>query len=205
MQLGRINRSKPERIKMQNCALAYIAPIIVFTILVCSCSPMKTYKVPSVGMEPTILADEEILVDLDAYRSVSVQSGDVVTFQNPKDESVVLVKRCVATGGQSVFIRQGVVFVDNKPFMPALETKRTNPQILAPDVNDPKIFPPGAGNRDNYGPITVPSGKCFLLGDHRDNSLDSRYFGFVDEKAITGKVLSISKSSDGSRVGERVL
>lgn len=190
---------------MQKYGVVYIPSIIVLSILVCSCSPLKTYKVPTVGMEPTIRADEEILVDLDAYRSVSVQPGDVVTFKNPKDESVVLVKRCVATGGQSVFIREGVVFVDNKPFMPTLETKRANPEILAPDFNDPKIFPPGAGNRDNYGPITVPSGKCFLLGDHRDNSFDSRYFGFIDENAITGKVLSISNSSDGSRIGEKVL
>ncbi len=189
---------------MQKHALVSIVLITICAILVCSCSPMKTYKVPTVGMEPTILPDEEILVDLDAYRSDPVQSGDVVIFKNPTDESAVVVKRCVATGGQIVFIRQGVVFVDNKQFMPELQTKRSNPVILAPGVNDPKIFPPGAGNSDNYGPITVPPGKCFLLGDHRDNSLDSRYFGFVDEKAITGKVLSIARSSDGSRVGERV-
>jgi signal peptidase I len=156
-------------------------------------------------MEPTILAEEEISTDLDAYRSATVQPGDVVTFKNPKNESIILVKRCVAVQGQTISIRQGIVYVDNKPFLPTLETKRTDSTIKPVDYNDPSMFPECKGNIDNYGPLTIPSGKCFLIGDHRDNSLDSRHFGFVDIKSITGKVQSISNSTDLSRIGKKVL
>ena len=170
-----------------------------------SCSSLKKFKVPTAGMEPTIMAEEEIEADMDAYRDSDPQAGDVVVFYSPNNVSGVNVKRCVATGGQLVRIKDGVLFVNDEPFSPSLTLKRTNQNIVPPDVRDPRIVPPDAGNIDNYGPVKVPDGMYFMIGDHRDNSFDSRHFGFVDRKSILGKAISISRSTDDSRIGKRII
>ena len=155
-------------------------------------------------MEPTIVAEEEIVVDMEAYRNSPPQPGDVVVFESPSAKPTIIVKRCVAKGGQVVEIRNGLLYVDSVQFAPSLSLQRSNQKIVPPDFRDPRIFPPNAGNVDNYGPVTVPQGKFYMLGDHRDNSLDSRYFGFVERSAIRGKALSISNSEDKSRVGKAI-
>jgi signal peptidase I len=165
-----------------------------------SCSPVKTFKVPTAGMEPTILPEEEVEADMDAYRHAQPAPGDVVVLGSPQSKSLA-VRRCVAVGGQTVEIRIGVLYVNNRRFDPTIIVGRTNPSLKRPDFKDPKIFPSGAGNADYYGPVTVPHGKFFVLGDNRDNSVDSRYFGFVDPANVRGKVLRISSSHDKSRVG----
>jgi signal peptidase I len=169
-----------------------------------SCSPVKKFKVPTAGMEPTIAAGEEIAVHLEAYRNSSPNPGDIVVFDSPSARSTMIVKRCVAVGGQVVEIRAGILYVDNQQFGSSIVLQRSNPLVLAPDFKDPRIFPSNAGNIDNYGPVTVPQGKFFVLGDHRDNSADSRYFGFVERGAIRGKAVSISDSDDKTRVGKAI-
>jgi signal peptidase I len=180
--------------------------VTLITLLVLqSCSSTKNFKVPTAGMEPTIMAEETIEADMDAYRDSDPQAGDVVVFKSPNYVSDVNVKRCVATGGQVVRIKDGVLFVNDQPFAPSLPLKRTNQTTVPPDVRDPKIVPPGAGNIDNFGPVKVPDGMYFMIGDHRDNSFDSRHFGCVDRKSILGKAISISRSTEDSRIGKRIL
>ena len=183
--------------------------ILLFVLLISfvafqSCSSTKKFKVPTAGMEPTIVAEEEIVVDMEAYRNSPPQPGDVVVFDSPSAKSTIIVNRCVAKGGQVVEIRNGVLYVDAVQFAPSISIQRSTPKIAPSEFKDPRIFPPNAGNIDNYGPLTVPQGQFFMLGDHRDNSLDSRYFGFVERTAIRGKALSISNSDDKSRVGKAI-
>ena len=151
-----------------------------------------------------LLAEEEIAVDMEAYQHSQPKPGDVVVLGSPQSQSSLAVRRCVAVGGQTVEIRSGILYVNNQRFDPAIVVGRTNPSLASRDFKDRKIFPPGAGNKDHYGPVTVPIGKYFVLGDNRDNSVDSRYFGFVDPSNIRGQALRISLSHDKSRVGKLI-
>jgi signal peptidase I len=185
-----------------DCTVLRVA--LISFIALQSCSPTKRFKVPTAGMEPAIVAEEEIVADMEAYRDVQPQPGDVVVFDSPSGKSTIVVKRCVAKGGQVVEIRNGVLYVDSVQFAPSLPLQRSSQKIAPAEFRDPRIYPPNAGNVDNYGPVSVPPGRFFMLGDHRDNSLDSRYFGFVESSAIRGKALSISYSEDKSRVGKAI-
>ncbi|MBS1261258.1 MAG: Signal peptidase I [Calditrichaeota bacterium] len=132
-----------------------------------------------------------------------IEQGDILVFRYPLDKRVNYIKRCVAVGGQTVEIRNKQLYVDGKLYPPPDkgrtfvvsgdtiyvpgEGKITDPYILPPDLRMRQIRPPGAGNKDNYGPVAVPEGHLFMMGDNRDNSADSRYWGFLDEDLVLGR------------------
>jgi signal peptidase I len=87
------------------------------------------------------------------------------------------VKRCIAVEGQMVEIRDKVVYVNGE--------RRIEPNSVR--FTDASIVPADLGNRDNFGPVIVPPGTVFVLGDNRDNSRDSRVWGFLDKDLIRGK------------------
>ncbi|HEY3294217.1 MAG TPA: signal peptidase I [bacterium] len=135
-----------------------------------------------------------------------VTPGDIIVFKYPPSpmwnrmtseqkehtERVNYIKRCIAGPGQTVEIREAQVYVDGKPFVNPPHSKFTKPTLPA-NIMDRDIFaPPGANwNRDNYGPITVPPGHFWAMGDNRDNSADSRYWGFLSEDDVVGEALVI--------------
>lgn len=166
--------------------------------------PCTVVTLRTVSMQPTIEPDELVVVDRRYYNSHSLEPGDVIQFRSPLDSSSSFVKRCVALGNQKVQIRDGVLFVDDKQYAPRLPLKRSSDKILTHDFKDDRIRPAGAGNEDQYGPVIVPENCCFVLGDHRDNSLDSRYFGFLEKRYLFGKVLYIFLSPNIDRMGKTV-
>jgi signal peptidase I len=109
------------------------------------------------------------------------QSGDIVIFQYPLDPGRDFVKRCVAVPGQTVEIRNKILFVDGKRAIDPPRSKYTDPRIL------PRESP--SGIRDSFGPAVVPPGHFFMMGDNRDNSEDSRYWGFLPYRLIRGKAV----------------
>ena len=181
--------------------IAYVLLSSVASFATGSLSPTKAYNVPTSGMEPAIEARDYIVADMNYYNSHDVRAGDIVVFRHPNDPHQPYVKRCIALGGQTVEIRNGLAFVDGNRSLPTLLLKRRDQMIKPRDFKDPRIYPPDSGNEDQYGPVTIPEGKLFVLGDYRDNSLDSRYFGFVDRNAVVGKAEYVYWSSDCSRVG----
>jgi signal peptidase I len=105
------------------------------------------------------------------------QPGDIIVFKYPEDPSKDFIKRVVAVGGDTVRIENKNVFVNG--------VIQENP--LAIHVDPRNYFQP----RDNFGPVTVRAGKLFVMGDNRDESNDSRFWGFVDVSSVRGKAFMI--------------
>ncbi len=158
---------------------------------------VQAFKIPSGSMLPTLQIGDHLLVNKFSYgvklpvlrtplihRQGPVR-GDVVVFRYPRDRSLDYIKRVVAIGGDTVEVRDKQVFVNGKPVVEP-HAHFTNRDIMSA----------AAGPRDNFGPVTVPEGKIFVMGDNRDNSYDSRFWGFVDLSDVLGKALIIYWSWD---------
>ncbi len=159
----------------------------------------------------------EIGIKIPFYKSpmlFEIESGDVVVFKPPHNEEVYYVKRCVGLPGQEIEIIDKELFVDGKKFTEFYETLDYDESYPAGKVSEqfvfgietnnikPKGFPEtgifnGLGNSDNFGPVTVPENHYFMMGDNRDNSLDSRYWGFVEKDYIVGSPIMVYYSYKG--------
>ena len=171
------------RIKIRSARREYIEAIIVALIIavVLRTFVVQAYHIPTESMENTLLVGDYLLVDKFTYHFRGPQPGDVIVFQYPLNPNKDYVKRCVAIEGQVVEIRDKVLYVDGR--------EETTVSTIA--YTDPKILPASLSNRDNFTPIRVPPGQVFVLGDNRDNSRDSRVWGFLDKELIKGRGLGI--------------
>jgi signal peptidase I len=154
---------------------------------------VEAYKIPSDSMAPTLLAGDNLLANKLLYgltlpfsnRKIFVlaspRRGDIIVFRSPEDPHMDLIKRVIAVEGDVIEERNKKIFVNGKP--------ADEPYVQRPDdlLEDP---------RDDFGPYVVPKGKLFAMGDNRDESYDSRFFGFVDVKDVTGKVFFLYWSWD---------
>lgn len=167
-----------------------IALVLAFII---KTSIVEAYKIPSSSMEDTLLIGDFILankfvygaqIPLTDWRLPAIRDpkpGDVVIFKYPVDRQTNYIKRCIAIAGQVVSLRDKVLYVDNRPFPDPPFSKYTEPLEGAL---------PG-DQRVNFGPYRVPAGHIFVMGDNRDNSSDSRFWGPVPLKLIQGEALLI--------------
>ncbi|GBE36513.1 signal peptidase I [bacterium BMS3Bbin07] len=161
---------------------------------------VQAFKIPSGSMIPTLLVGDHILVTKFIYgteipftdKKILVfrepRRDDVVVFKYPKDPDRDFIKRVIGVGGDVVEGRNKIVYVNGKPL--------NEPYIQHTD-NDIRSI--GMDVRDNFGPLYVPNGKLFVMGDNRDQSYDSRYWGFVDLNAVKGKAFIIYWSWDSNR------
>ncbi len=168
-----------------------IALILAFVI---KTSIVEAYKIPSGSMEDTLLVGDFLLANKFLYGSriplVNLrlpdirdpEPGDVVIFKFPKDPSVNYIKRCVATGGQMVEIRNKVLYIDGVVTELPPTGKFTGGMRPQPSAQTP---------RDNFGPYRVPDNSFFMMGDNRDNSYDSRFWYAVPRDLIQGKAMMI--------------
>ncbi len=169
--------------------------LAILVALLIRSSVVEAFWVPSGSMLPTIQIGDHLFVNKLAYgaripfTSVEVahwrplQRGDIVVFLSPVDRKVDLIKRVVAVGGDRVEVRNKRLYINGEavPDTHATFTDSTN-RSVAP--------------RDNYGPVTVPAGKFFVMGDNRDHSYDSRFWGFADEQDVKGQATFIYWSWD---------
>lgn len=128
---------------------------------------VETFVVIGPSMEPTLHDMERLFVNKVVYRIHPPGRGDIIVFGYPRDPSRDFIKRVIGLPGETVELRDGRVYVDGK-FIP----EKT---VVFPD------------HQSTYGPVKVPEGQIFVLGDNRRNSEDSRYFGFVPFANIRGK------------------
>ncbi|MCJ7497707.1 MAG: signal peptidase I [candidate division Zixibacteria bacterium] len=155
--------------------LAILIAFILRTFVV------QAYKIPSSSMEDSLLGGDFILVNKLYYHYKEPRSGEIIVFKYPLNPSKDMVKRVVATEGQTVEIINKIVYVDGKIVPDPLLTKHIDPRILPVDYS----------TRDNFGPAQVPAGHLFVLGDNRDDSQDSRDWGFLDMSYIKGKAIIV--------------
>ena len=187
-----------------------VAMLLAFAIRV---FVVQAFKIPSGSMIPTLLIGDHILVSklsygiqwpsdckfqvalppLNCYASNTLiefgkpQRGDIIVFRFPEDEEKDFIKRIVGTPGDTVQVRNKVVLVNGTPLDDKGFTQRIDPGIIDGTINP----------RDNFGPVTVPEGAYFVMGDNRDQSLDSRFWGYVREEKIRGKAFRIYWSWSG--------
>lgn len=152
---------------------------------------VQAYRIPSGAMAPTLLVGDHILVNKFIYYFESLARGDIIVFVYPEDPMKDFLKRVIALPGEKVEIRNRKILINDKPIK--------DPWGGYGVKGGPVI--PSLLQRDNYGPKVVPSNSLFVLGDNRDNSMDSRYFGFVDMSAVKGKVLYIYWAKNKNRIG----
>jgi len=175
-------RSKPVR-------LAFIT--VVAAVLACNdgqravFSGLKPYRVPSVAMEPTIRQGEYAFAR--SYSdSESPRRGDLIVFRYPRDGSTILCKRVVGMPGETVEIRARRLHLNGRPVSEAYANHRD-----ATVYQTSAMLPEPYRSRDNFGPLTLTADQYFVLGDNRDNSHDSRYWGAVPRHLIVSKIVSI--------------
>ena len=194
-RIGALSSSK----KKQSTFQEYVQAIVVALILALFIRTfiVQAYKIPSGSMLPTLLIGDHLLVNKFIY-GIKVpfsghilvpikkpQPNDIIVFKYPQNPKLDYIKRVIGVAGDVIEIRDKKVFVNQKPFAGYQGIHK-----------DPRMLPATLGPRDNFGPIRVPPGKVFVMGDNRDNSYDGRFWGFVDLEAIRGKAFIIYWSWD---------
>jgi len=181
--------------------LAIILTVVIRGLVI------QAFRIPTGSMEDTLLVGDFLFVNkmvygseidigfggnrLVYYRFPAIREprvGDIIVFRYPDDPARDFIKRCVAVGGQTVEIRDKVLYVDGKP--------REEPFAVH---KDPRTLPRETSPRDNFGPFVVPQEHLFMMGDNRDNSQDSRYWGALPVNLVKGKAMFLYWSWDQDR------
>ncbi len=192
LTLSRIGKNKSIfREYFEAICVAILLALFIRTFVV------QAFKIPSGSMLPTLQIGDHLLVNKFIYGVrmpftgkilVPIKHpkyGDVVVFRFPKDRSVDYIKRVIGTPGDTVEIKDKKVFINGKP------VENSHAHFSSNVVLDAKASP-----RDNLGPILVPDDHLFVMGDNRDNSYDSRFWGFVDQRDVLGKAFILYWSWD---------
>ena len=175
---------------------------------------VKTFFIPSASMEETLLIGDHLFVNRFIYGATqsrleqrllphrSVRRGDVVIFRSPERPTVDMVKRCIGIEGDTIEVREKDLFVNGKWVDDSTYTRHSDPRVIPRESSTSSQ----AGRRDNFGPYLVPSGSYFCMGDNRDQSYDSRFWGPVSKSQLKGRAFLVywsfgGRTSDGSWQG----
>ena len=174
------------RENLESLAWAVALMLVVRTLL------LQAFRIPSESMRETLLVGDFLFVSKVDYgpnipfthvRLPGLRAprrGDIIVFQWPRDLSQDFIKRCIAVPGETVEIRHRQVFVNGQPL--------TEPYAKHAA---PTEEPTGLSPRDNLAPVTVPPGHLFMMGDNRENSADSRFWGFLPMELVKGRAVFI--------------
>jgi len=179
--------------------IALLLALLIRTFIV------QAFKIPSGSMKKTLLIGDHILVSKFSYGthipneipfiniklfddivlfSKVPKRGDIIVFKFPKDETRDFIKRVIGLPGDLLEVKRQKVFINNKPYEDTHARHTDSP-------SETPLVP-----RDDFGPILVPDDHVFVMGDNRENSQDSRYWGYLNVKKIRGKALIIYWSWD---------
>jgi signal peptidase I len=178
---------KDEEIKRKSIYREYGEAIVIAVVLALFIRAyvVQAFKIPSGSMIPTLQIGDHILVNKFIYRFDPPERGDIMVFKYPKDPSRDFIKRLIGMPGDVLEVRDKCVYINGSPL--------TEPYAIHESDDSSVYVPP---NRDNFGPITIPEGYFFMMGDNRDCSLDSRFWGLLSKDLIKGKAFIIYWSWD---------
>ena len=217
--------------KNKNIVREYVEAILVALIaaLILRIFVIQAFRIPTGSMKDTLLVGDFLLVNkfiygvrtpdriplidvkipyvrLPAFKDP--KPGDIIVFKYPLDEKLDYIKRCMAVEGQTIEVRKGIVYIDDKPEGKYELVKRKYDATAGEDVQNFKMtkingktytirrFERVDKESDHFGPIKVPKGKLFAMGDNRDNRSDSRVWGYVPRENIGRQALIIYFSWD---------
>jgi len=161
---------------------AMIIAIVLRTFII------QAFRIPTSSMEDNLLIGDHLLADKFVYgsyvpwkdntyaRLTDPKRGDVVIFRYPLDKKFMFIKRCMGLPGDIIQVKDKVLYINGQ--------KMDEPYIYNKDM---RVYPAYMTPRDNFGPVTVPPDSYFVMGDNRDNSADSRFWGFLERKYLRGK------------------
>jgi signal peptidase I len=193
-------RKSTVREYFESIVIAVILALFIRTFIV------QAFKIPTGSMEENLLIGDHLLVNKFVFGPTesslerallpvtNVKRGDVVVFKYPEEPDRDFIKRVIGLPGETIQIREKKVSVDGKP----LEEHYTH--FLQPAASASELHEVTSSDvRERYGPVTVPPNQYFVMGDNRDNSQDSRYWGFLPRDYIKGRALVIYWSYDADR------
>jgi len=190
--------------KQKNAVRDWVEALVVAFVIamIIRAFILQAYRIPSSSMEDTLLKGDHILATKYNY-GLTVPfttrkiwggdrvpaRGDIVIFTFPGNHAMDFVKRVIGVPGDTIQVKEKKVYINGAPF-----------KMDAEKHTDPFILTQGQGAvRDNFGPVKVEPGTCFVMGDNRDQSYDSRFWGFVPIQNIKGKAFIIYFSWDSAR------
>ena len=185
----------------ESIVIAVILALFVRTFV------LQAFKIPTGSMENNLLIGDHLLVNKFVFSPTAssleralmpigtIKRGDVLVFKSPVEPERDLIKRVIGLPGDKLEQKEKKIFINgqplNEPYVFFLEPPRHNSELSeASTTSDP---------RENYGPVTVPPNQYFMMGDNRDNSLDSRYWGFMPVDYVKGKAVLIYWSYESER------
>jgi signal peptidase I len=190
---------KEKRMKKKSIFKEYIEPIIIAVLIALFVRSfiVQAFKIPSSSMEPTLLVGDYLLVnkflyglripftDKKIFSFKKPQRGDIIVFIFPKDRSKDFIKRVIGQEGEKISIVQNKIYVNDQLV--------EDPWGHFSEKNAWSRYLP---SMESFGPVEVPKDSLFVLGDNRDNSQDSRFWGFVHLDEVKGKAFIIYFSLD---------
>jgi signal peptidase I len=178
--------------------------IAIFLALLIRTFIVQAFKIPSGSMIPTLQVGDHILVNKFIFstkipftdiRILPIRDPDrldIVVFKYPEDESKDFIKRIIGKPGDTVQIHDKVVYINGEPLAESYAIH-----------SEPMMIPDDFQPRDNFGPVIIPKDSYFVMGDNRDHSLDSRFWGMVKTGKIKGKAFMVYWSWDRENMWPR--
>lgn len=185
-------RKSTVREYFESIVIAVIMALFIRTFVV------QAFKIPSASMEPNLLIGDHLVVNkfvfaptANAFERLAlpvrpIRRGDVVVFKYPEDPERDFVKRVIGLPGETLEVRQKKVYINDRPLDEPYVRFLEPPS--APSARDETT---STDVRERFGPVTIPADQYFCMGDNRDNSQDSRYWGFLPRSYVKGRALMV--------------
>ncbi|MDR0514903.1 MAG: signal peptidase I [Coriobacteriaceae bacterium] len=185
MDAGQHAEKKEKRFSRSAISLVVMVAIIFGLSFLLRQYVIQGYSIPSGSMETTIMTGDTVFAEQVSFRLRPIEQGDIVVFQDPEYPSRILIKRVIAVGGQKVSMEDGILYIDG-----TAQTEKEKTYVRG-STNRLQRTIADIGPLTNAQPFTVPQDTIWVMGDNRENSQDSRYFGPIKVSSVYGRAFMV--------------